>query len=263
VTGGRVRLSALIAPVLVALVLVAAMLVGTGCGAPTTTPGPSGTVTVLADASLTETFTQFGRDLETAYPGLTVTLTFAGSAALADQIHAGTSGDVYASASEATMRRVTGAGNADGESTAFARNQLVIAVPAGNPGRVASVADLARVRVALCVEPEPCGDAAAKLLNAANVAVTPAFREPDVKATLARVTGGEVDAALVYRTDVRAAEQSQVDTIEVVESVQAVDLDCIVVLKAAANRPAAQAFVAHVLSARGKAALGQSGFQEP
>src|SRR5690606_15791049 len=93
----------------------------------------SGTVTVFAAASLTESFTQIGKDFETANPGTKVTFNFAGSSALANQINQGAPADVYASAAPANMKTVTDAGNGEGTPTTFVRNQLVIAVPKGNP----------------------------------------------------------------------------------------------------------------------------------
>ena len=93
----------------------------------------TGTVTVFAAASLTESFTQIGKDFEAANPGAKVTFNFAGSSALATQINQGAPADVFASAAPANMKTVTDAGNADGTPTTFVRNQLVIAVPKGNP----------------------------------------------------------------------------------------------------------------------------------
>jgi len=70
---------------------------------------------------------------------------------------------------------------------------------------------------------------------------------------------GEVDAALVYRTDVLAAGD-KVDGIDFPEAAQAVNDYPIVVLKDAA---VARAFVEYVLSAQGRAALTEAGFDSP
>src|SRR5262245_43976472 len=88
----------------------------------------SGTVTVFAAASLTESFTQIGKDFEAANPGVKVTFNFAGSSALATQINQGAPADVFASASPTNMKTVTDAGNGDGTPATFVKNQLVIAV---------------------------------------------------------------------------------------------------------------------------------------
>ncbi|GAB3091541.1 molybdate ABC transporter substrate-binding protein [Micromonospora schwarzwaldensis] len=224
----------------------------------------SGTVTVFAAASLTESFTRIGREFEAANPGVTVRFNFAGSSALANQINQGAPADVFASAAPKNMRSVTDAGNADGSPTTFARNQLVIAVPKGNPRRIDALADLTGpgLKVALCAEQVPCGAAATTALSAARVTLRPVTLEQDVKGALSKVKLGEVDAALVYRTDTRAAA-ADVDGVEFPESAGAVNDYPIVVLRNAANRAGARAFVAYVRSERGTAVLTGAGFQAP
>lgn len=224
----------------------------------------SGDVTVFAAASLTESFTQIGKDFEAANPGTKVTFNFAGSSALATQINQGAPADVFASAAPANMKTVTDAGNADGTPRTFVKNQLVIAVPKGNPKDIAGLADLTKpgVKVALCAEQVPCGAAAKKALDAASVKLTPVTLEQDVKAALSKVTLGEVDAALVYRTDARSAA-SDVDGVEFPESASAINEYPITLLKKAPNKVAAQAFLDWVLSDKGMNVLTQAGFQAP
>jgi molybdate transport system substrate-binding protein len=186
--------------------------------------GVTGNVTVFAAASLTESFTQIGKDFEAANPGSKVVFSFAGSSALATQINQGAPADVFAAASPATMKTVTDAGNGDGSPVVFVKNQLVIAVPKGNPKGIKGLSDLTKsgVKVALCAEQVPCGAAAKTALAAANVSITPVTLEQDVKAALSKVKLGEVDAALVYRTDAKAAP-SDVDGIEFPESAGAIN----------------------------------------
>ncbi|WP_030327407.1 molybdate ABC transporter substrate-binding protein [Micromonospora parva] len=224
----------------------------------------TGAVTVFAAASLTESFRRIGKEFEAANPGSTVTLNVAGSSALANQINQGAPADVFASAAPANMATVTEAGNADGTPTVFARNQLVIAVPRDNPKGVTGLADLSRpgVKVALCANQVPCGAAARTVLDAAGVALTPVTLEQDVKGALAKVKLGEVDAALVYRTDVRAAS-ADVTGVEFPESARAVNDYPIVALKDAPNPAGARAFVAYVRSAPAQTVLAEAGFQAP
>ncbi|MEU2664854.1 molybdate ABC transporter substrate-binding protein [Micromonospora sp. NPDC007220] len=257
---GRSRTVAAAAAVITALVALA------GCGAGTTAGGGStdGTVTVFAAASLTESFTRIGRDFEATHPGTSVILNFAGSAALAAQINQGAPADVFASAATRNMTTVAEAGNADGDPVVFVRNQLVVAVPRGNPRGVAGLADLARpgVKVALCAEQVPCGAAARTALDAASVALTPVTLEQDVRGALSKVRLGEVDAALVYRTDALAAT-ADVTAVEFPESARAVNDYPIVALRDPPNPDGARAFVAYVRSERGRAVLTGAGFQAP
>jgi molybdate transport system substrate-binding protein len=238
----------------------------TGTGQPSGSAGPtiSGTVTVFAAASLTETFTQLGKDFEAANPEATVTFNFAGSSALANQINQGAPADVFASAAPANMKTVTDAGNGGGTPTTFVKNQLVIAVAKGNPKGITGLSDLTKpdTKVALCAEQVPCGAAAKTALNTAGVQLTPVTLEQDVKQALSKVRLGEVDAALVYRTDAKAAT-SDVDGVEFPESASAINDYPIVVLKDAPNEAGAQAFIAFVLSDKGKAVLTEAGFQTP
>jgi molybdate transport system substrate-binding protein len=226
--------------------------------------GATGTVTVFAAASLTETFDRIGKDFEAANPGSKVVLNYGGSSALAQQINNLAPADVFAAASPATMKVVTDAGNASGDPAVFVRNQLVIVVPKGNPKNITKLADLTAggLKVALCAEEVPCGAAAKKALQAAKVSLTPVTLEQDVKAALTKVKLGEVDAALVYRTDANAAK-SDVDGIEFPESAGAINDYPIAVLKDAPNKAAAEAFVAYVRSTKGMAVLTAAGFQSP
>jgi molybdate transport system substrate-binding protein len=245
----------------------AAVVLLTGCGdtgAPAAQRPAGGTVTVLAAASLTESFTRIGQDFQATHQGTTVTFSFGGSSGLAQQITSGAPADVFAAASPATMKTVTDAGDAAGEPAVFVRNQLVIAVPKGNPKGIKGLSDLTRpgVKVALCAKQVPCGAAADKALTAASVKLTPVTLEADVKSALSKVKLGEVDAALVYRTDAKAAS-SDVDGVEFPESAGAINAYPIVVLKNAANKTAADAFVKYVLSDKGQAVLSDAGFQKP
>ncbi|UWP82355.1 molybdate ABC transporter substrate-binding protein [Dactylosporangium fulvum] len=253
-----------------------ALLAVTGCGSDSTeTPatgttssgaatGVTGTVNVFAAASLTETFTKLGKDFEAANPGTTVKFNFGGSSALATQINQGALADVFASAAPANMKTVTDAGNGDGTATTFVKNQLVIVVPKGNPKAIKGLADLTKpgVKVALCAEQVPCGAAAKKALDTAQVKLTPVTLEQDVKAALSKVRLGEVDAALVYRTDAKTAAKD-VDGVEFPESAGAINDYPIIALKEAKNAAGAKAFIAYVLSDKGKTVLTEAGFQAP
>ena len=224
----------------------------------------TGKLTVLAASSLTETFNQIGKDFEAANPGTSVTFSYAGSSALAQQITAGAPADVFASASPATMKTVTDAGDATGTPTLFVKNQLVIAVPKGNPKGIKGLSDLTKpgVKVAECAKEVPCGAAAVTALAAANVKLTPVTLEQDVKSALSKVKLGEVDAALVYRTDAKS-DTADVDGIEFPESAKAINNYPIVALKSAPNPSGAAAFVAFVESPAEIKVLTDAGFQQP
>jgi molybdate transport system substrate-binding protein len=254
-----------VAGAVICVLSIAVAACGSAAPAPGASPeGVSGNVSVFAAASLTESFTQIGKDFEVANPGAKVTFNFAGSSQLATQINQGAPADLFAAASPATMKTVTDAGNGEGTPITFVRNQLVIAVPKGNPKAIKGLADLtaAGLKVALCAEQVPCGAAAKTALDAAKVSLTPVTLEQDVKGGLSKVKLGEVDAALVYRTDAKAAA-SDVDGVEFAESAGAINDYPIVMLKGAPNRAGAAAFLAYLRSDQGEAVLVRAGFQAP
>lgn len=250
----------------VAVLAALAALALTSCGddsSPSAAPssaGLSGTVNVFAAASLTGTFTQLGKDFEAAHPGVKVVFNFAGSSALATQINQGAPADVFASAAPKNLDQVTDKGT----PTTFAKNELEIAVPKGNPAKITGLTDFANKdrKIALCAEQVPCGAAAKKVFEAAKLTPQPDSLEQDVKAAITKVSLGEVDAAMVYKTDVLAAKD-KVEGIEFPEASQAVNDYPIATLTKAANPDGAKAFVDFVLSARGKTVLTEAGFVTP
>ncbi|MFC3574797.1 molybdate ABC transporter substrate-binding protein [Streptomyces yaanensis] len=227
-------------------------------------PKLSGTVTVFAAASLKESFTTLGTEFEKEHPGTKVSFNFAGSDSLAASITGGAPADVFAAASPKTMAIVTDKKDAVGTPATFVRNQLEIATLPGNPDKVSSLKDLTKsgLKVVLCDKTVPCGAAAQKALDASILKLTPVSYEQDVKSALTKVELKEADAAVVYRTDVKAAGD-KVEGVEFPESAKAINDYPIVLLKNAPNAEAAKAFIALVQSAEGSKVLTEAGFLKP
>lgn len=251
------------APVAAAVVLLLAGCGGSAGGAGSSDGELGGTLTVFAAASLTDVFTDLGARFAADHSGVDVRFNFAGSSALATQLVQGAPADVFASANSAQLAVVGDAGLAE-DPQVFAANVLQIAVPAGNPAGVAGLADLARpeLTIALCAPQVPCGAAAQDLLSAAGVTAAPDTLEEDVRAALTKVELGEVDAALVYRTDVAAAGNAA-EGIDVPEAAQVVTDYPVAVLADAPNPAAAAAFVDLLRSAEGQQVLADAGFRTP
>jgi len=222
-----------------------------------------GSITVFAAASLTGSFTALGQQFQAAHPGTAVTFSFGASSALATQITQGAPADVFASASARNMDQVVAA-EAANEPTTFAQNEMEIAVPPANPAGITRLADLAEpgVKVALCQSAVPCGATAEKVFANAELTVKPVTQEADVKSTLAKVRLGEVDAAVVYVTDVLAAA-TVVRGIEIPAAVNASTSYPIATTTSSRNPALAAAFVQYVLSADGAAVLKEAGFTTP
>lgn len=231
----------------------------TGCGS----ASPDATVTVYAASSLTDVFTQLGKDFEASHPDTHVRFSFGSSSTLATQLGQGAPADVFASASVDSMQQAREA-HAVGRATNFASNIAEVAVAPDARDWITSLADLAKpgVKVALCEEDVPCGALAETVLHNAGLTVHPATRQLDVKSTLATVTDGQADAAIVYVTDVQAAGSSVVG-VRIPASVNSTTTYPIAVVSASEHPDLASEFVRLVRSAAGQAALKAAGFGSP
>ena len=261
----------LLRPSVIGAVLVAGLLAACGTSdadeggdPPAAQDGLTGTLTVFAAASLTDVFTELGDRLVSENPDLDIRFNFAGSSALATQLTQGAPADVFASANQSQMTVVTDAGLEAAEPEVFTENVLEIAVPADNPGDVTGLADFANpdLTLAVCAAAVPCGAAAVQVFEAAGITAVPDTEEEDVRAALTKVELGEVDAALVYASDVQSAG-SDVEGIEFPQAEEAVNDYPICILADAPNAEAGQAFVDLVLSDEGQEALAAAGFRAP
>jgi molybdate transport system substrate-binding protein len=222
------------------------------------------TLTVFAAASLTDTFTELGKRFETDNPGVTVKFSYAGSSELAQQIVNGAPADVFAAASDATMKTVVDAGQNAAPPKVFATNVLQIAAVKGNPKGITTFADLTKpdLKVVVCAPQVPCGAAEQKIEKAAGVTLKPVSQESDVKSVLSKVASGDADAGLVYVTDVASAKGT-VAGIDFPESAQAKTNYPIAVVKGSKQADLAGAFLALVSGDTGKKTLGAVGFGTP
>jgi molybdate transport system substrate-binding protein len=223
----------------------------------------SGSLTVLAAASLTEAFNDDKARLAQGGAALALTFSFEGSQQVVSQVLAGAPADVVATADEATMQKLVGAG-AVGTPRTFARNRLEIAVRRGNPNHLAGLGDLARpgLRVVLADPAVPAGRYGRQALDRARVTVRPVSQPLDVKAALQLVASGEADAAIVYVTDVRSAG-SAVTGVAIPDDQNVVATYPVALVKAGTHQVLAQAFVDQLLSGPGRQALVAHGFEVP
>jgi molybdate transport system substrate-binding protein len=223
----------------------------------------TGTITVFAAASLTGTFTQLGTQFDSAHPGDTVKFSFGPSSGLATQITSGAPADVFASAAPGNMQDVVSAGDASNPQD-FAKNTMEVAVPPNNPAKVKSVNDLAKksVKVAVCQPQVPCGVVAAEVFKNVGITVKPVTLQPDVKSVLTQVETGNVDAGMVYVTDVMAAG-SKVKGVTIPANDNASTLYPIATVTSSKEKSIADAFVAYVLSPAGQSVLTAAGFEKP
>ncbi len=222
--------------------------------------GDEQALTVLAAASLTETFTELAETFEDEHPGVEVDLVFGSSTTLAEQAADGAPGDVLATADSRAMEVAVDGGVTSREPDTFALNELVIVTPPGNPANISGLGSLALPGVdwAKCASSAPCGALADTALAQRAGRAEPVTEEVDVRAVLARVVGGEVDAGLVYRTDALAAGDA-VETVEAGQSAPSTSYE----ISTLGGSATATEFVELVLGDAGQAVLRDAGFEAP
>ncbi len=220
-----------------------------------------GSLTVFAATSLSASFTDIAAAFELANPAVSVKLNFAGSSTLAAQIQNGAQADVFASADVANMERLQTARLVKGEPTVFTRNTLMMVVGKGNPLRIRTLADLSSpdVFVALGAPGVPVGDYARQVLDRAGVTVVPKTLESNVAAIVNKVALREIDAGIVYVTDV-ARDDYRTDGIAIPGSQNIITTYPIATLSDSRNSAAATAFTAFTRSPRAQAILAKYKF---
>jgi molybdate transport system substrate-binding protein len=255
-------------------VAVVALLLVAACGSSdspegiASESGAGGGITVLAAASLTEAFTEIGNDFHAANPGATVHFSFGGSDALAAQIDQGSPTDVFASASPKWMDDVEQNGPGVTNRQDFAKNRLVVIVPADNPAGIESIDDLAEdgVTLVLAAEDVPVGTYARQALDSAGIAAAAeanvVSNEDDVKAVVQKVALGEADAGIVYQTDVTEAVKDQVTAIPIPDDINVIATYPIAVINGSPNASLAASFETYVMGP-GQEVLQSFGFLPP
>jgi molybdate transport system substrate-binding protein len=212
-------------------------------------------LTVFAASSLTDVLPQLA-------PGNLYS--FGGSDALATQLEQGAPADLFASANTSLPAKLHARGVVE-RPVAFARNALVVVVPASNPAHIKGVRDLTRRGVSIDVANAsvPVGGYTQKVLGrlglAKQVNANVVSRETDVRSVLAKVSLGQADAGFVYATDARTVAK-KVDVIRIPASAQPDVTYAIAVVGSSTHKSAARALVARLRGKTGQALLARYGF---
>ena len=243
---------------------------------PTQPPQTPKTLTVFAAASLTESFTEIGKQFEADNPGVKVTFNFAGSQQLRAQLAQGAKADVFASANtkEMTTAVISDSLVVSGTQRTFVTNRLAVIVPKSNPGKITALADLARPGLKLdFADPSvPVGQYALDVLTKMSqdatfgatfkdkVVANVVSRENNVKSVVAKVRLGEADAGVVYATDITPDAAKELTTLEVPDRFNVIAVYPIAPLKNAVEPKLASQFVDWVLSPKGQQVFTKYGF---
>lgn len=176
-------------------------------------PARSEELLVFAAASTAEPMTELGQRFEQE-SGVKVRFSFGASSELARQILAGAPADVFLSADQAQMDRAEKGGRLD-RSVPLLGNTLELIVPAASKETFATRQELLRIRHLALADPEavPAGVYAKRWLKELGLweALQPkVIPTADVRAALAAVASGRVDAGIVYSTDARISKEVRV-----------------------------------------------------
>ncbi len=241
--------------------------------APTARPQPR-TLTVLAAASLTDSFKELGQRFESQNPGVRLSFSFAGSQQLAQQIDQGAPADVFASASKKYMdAAIASMRVADGTPTTFAQNRLVVIFPKDNPAGLSTLQDLAKpgLKLDFADISVPVGQYTLDFLDKAaqEAALGADFKEKvlsnvvsyemDVKAVVSKISLGEVDAGVVYFSDYHTAAGT-LGRLDIPDALNVISSYPIAPIADGKNADLAEDFIGWVLSPEGQAILSRHGF---
>jgi molybdate transport system substrate-binding protein len=230
-------------------------------------------LTVFAAASLTDAFTEIGKNFETMHPGVTVKFNFGGSPTLRTQLEQGAVADIFASANQTEMDNAIKSGLvAQGISQVFLTNQLLVILAPNNTANIQTLNDLAKpgLKLVLADTTVPAGKYARQIL--ANLSKDANFgsdfstkvlenvvsNETDVRQVVAKVQLGEADAGIVYISDAVAAPSLK--TIAIPANFNVIAKYPIAALTKAPNAELARQFVDYVLSSDGQTILKKWGF---
>ncbi|GAB78397.1 molybdate transport system substrate-binding protein [Austwickia chelonae] len=233
----------------------------TGCATATTQNknAPTGPVTVFAAASLKGAFTEIARE----HPDLKVTFNYDGSNSLVDQLAGGARADVLATADTKNMDKAQEKKVTAGDPKVFAGNILVLITPKDDPGQITGLdASLTGKKLVTCAAGVPCGNATRTLAENLGLTLQPVSEETKVTDVRGKVESGEADAGIVYATDAKASGD-KVRTIAVPGSDKVVNRYPITLVKDADHEGTGKAFIAAVLSDKGRQILARHGFTTP
>jgi molybdate transport system substrate-binding protein len=239
--------------------VIAGALILAGCSSGQAT-APKEEVVVFAAASLSQTFTQLGKDFESDHPGVTVKFSFDGSAALVDQLSAGAAADVLATADTPNMDKAVTAKLINSTPVQFTSNVLTLIVPKGNPAKIIGLdTSLVGKKLVVCADGVPCGSATKKLAQLLGITLHPVSEETKVTDVRTKVESGQADAGIVYVTDAKASGD-KVETIAIKDAAKARNAYLIAVPTSAKQAALAAQFIELVTGSRGQEVLQAAGF---
>lgn len=230
---------------------------------------PEGKLVVFAAASLREAFGRMADEFEKSHAGVGVTFNFAGTQEIRTQLEQGAVADVFAAADERHMKALQDAGKVE-SPTVFAENEPILVVAKEQAATIRSLADLPSAKRVVIGAPEvPIGKYTLQILEKASGSLGKDFRvrvealvrsrELNVRQVLAKVSLGEADAGIVYRSDVGVANGT-VAVVTIPSELNVIAKYPIAIVKGGPSPGLSRDWVALVLSPIGQGILRLSGF---
>lgn len=232
--------------------------------APASSAALSGSIHVLAPATMTVSMPVLDKQFTTAHPGVSIKPDIGHSPDQVTALHAGETADVLITTGDESMTQAKQENLLGGTPVVFATNKLEIVVAKGNPKHIATLADLAKpgVTVVLSSDMMPIGSYADQALATAHVTVHPASLEMGSPDIVEKVALGDADAGVVFVTDV-VSGGSKVQGVPIPAADQIVAPYEAAVLKSASNTAAAKAYVEFLVSSAAQATLSGEDFMAP
>lgn len=258
--------------ILNALCVITVLVTMGGCRHSKPEPNPTpreDKLVVFAAASLREAFGHEADEFKKSHPGVEVTFNFAGTQEIRTQLEQGAPADVFASADERHMKALQDAAKVE-SSTIFAQNEPVLVVSKEKATSIHSLAELPLAeRIVVGVPEVPIGKYTLQILEKASRSLGADFetrveakivsRELNVRQVLAKVTLGEADAGIVYRTDL-GANRDKVSVVTIPPEFNIIVKYPIAIVKGAPHPVLSQQWASLILSERGQTILRDSGF---
>ena len=232
----------------------------TGC-APTSS---AQSLQIYAASSLAPVLKAVGQGFEAQFPGASLQINYAGSQTLRSQIAHGAPADLFLSAHPEHVKALE-AQELLTSSQPFARNALVVIVASNAAAQIQRFGDLVRANRLVLGTPEvPVGRYARSALasQGAEFQTTVLSRviswEPNARMVLAKLSLGEADATLAYRSDALGAADLHI--IELPEPAAQTATYWSGITTNSASTALAKRFQAHLQSAETQQLLRARGF---